>query len=232
LQGESRNLGGQAMKYRSVFDIIGPIMIGPSSSHTAGANRIGRAARSLLKGEPAWAHIRLYGSFARTYRGHGTDVALVGGLLGFNASDSRIPRALQIAREIGLKVEIHPDPNPVDHPNTVRVRLGNNDEVFELVGVSTGGGKVEIVELNQFPVRVSTDSPALLIFHLDRPGVIAQVAGLLAQRGINIAHMEVSRETVGGMALMIVEVDQAVPSPLLDRLASTPSITNVTRIEG
>lgn len=216
------------MKYRSVFDIIGPIMIGPSSSHTAGATRIGRAARSPLRKQPTWARIRLYGSFARTYRGHGTDVAIVGGILGFNVSDPQIPAALETAREMGLDLEITPDHSPTEHPNTARVQLGNDDEVFELVGISTGGGRVEVVEVNGFPVRLSGDKPAVLVFHRDRPGVIAEVAALIARRGVNIAHMEVSRREQGGDALMIVEVDQPLAPALMEDLAASPFVERAT----
>ncbi len=216
------------MKYRSVFDIIGPAMIGPSSSLTAGAARIGHAARSLLKKKPTWVRIRLYGSFAKTYRGHGTDVSIVGGILGFDVSDPRIPAALDAAREIGLEVEIIPDPSPVEHPNTARIQLGNGDDAFEVLGVSTGGGRVEIVEVNRFPMRLSGDKPAVLIFHKDRPGVIAEVAGLMAADGVNIAHMEVSRHEQGGDALMIIEVDQVVAPTLIGKLAGAPFVENVT----
>lgn len=219
------------MKYRSVFDIIGPVMIGPSSSHTAGAARIGRIARSLLRQEPTWAKVRLYGSFARTYRGHGTDVAIVGGLQGFDPSDPRIRVAFETARESGLEVEIIPDDAPTRHPNTARIQLGNLDESFELVGVSTGGGRVEIVEINRFPIGLSGERPTILVFHRDRPGVIAAVSGIVAQNGINIAHMEVSRQAQGGDALMVVEVDHAVTSRLLEGLSACPFVESVTAME-
>ncbi len=221
------------MKYRSVFDIIGPVMIGPSSSHTAGANRSGCAARSLLKGEPSWARITLYGSFARTFRGHGTDVAMVGGILGFDASDARLPEALDLARESGIEVSLLPDFGPTDHPNTARIQLGNAEEQFDLLGVSTGGGRIEIAEVNEFPLRFSGDGglPALLVFHRDRPGAIAEVAKLLAGHGINIAHMEVSREEAGGEALMVLEGDQPVEAELLDAIAAMPFVLKVSRLD-
>lgn len=220
------------VKYRSVFDIIGPIMIGPSSSHTAGATRIGHAARSLLRKQPMWARIRLYGSFARTYRGHGTDVAIVGGILDFDVSDPRIPQAIDAARQTGLHIEITPDHSPTEHPNTARVQLANDDEAFELVGISTGGGRIEVVEVNGFPVRLSGDKPAVLIFHRDRPGVIAEVAALIAHRGVNIAHMEVSRRELGGEALMIVEVDQPLVPTLMEDLSASPFVERATGIVG
>ncbi|MCL4534714.1 MAG: L-serine ammonia-lyase, iron-sulfur-dependent subunit beta [Bacteroidetes bacterium] len=218
------------MEYRSIFDIIGPIMIGPSSSHTAGATRIGRAARSLLKGEPTWLEIRLYGSFAKTYRGHGTDVAVVGGILGFSPSNPQIPRALEIAREIHTDVRIMTDASYSEHPNTARVRLGNHEEEIELLAASIGGGNIEILELNGFQVKL-TSSSALMIFHLDRPGVIAGVANLLASRGINIARMAVSRREIGGEALMIIELDQPMTAPILNELALAPFVSRAAQME-
>src|SRR5690625_4646448 len=134
------------MKFNSVFDIIGPVMIGPSSSHTAGAARIGKAARNLFGKEPTWAKIHLYESFAKTYKGHGTDFALAGGLLGYETDDTRMSKALDTAKEKGLEIEFIEDPAAVDHPNTARLIIGNDKEKLELIGVSIGGGKVEITE--------------------------------------------------------------------------------------
>src|SRR5690554_7134843 len=129
------------MKYRSVFDIIGPVMIGPSSSHTAGAARIGLVARQLFQKDPSWVSFHLYGSFAKTYRGHGTDVALIGGVLGFDTFDKRITESKEIAMKSGLSYSFHEEDAQLDHPNTVKVRLGDKEHTIELVGVSIGGGK-------------------------------------------------------------------------------------------
>lgn len=127
------------MKYRSAFDIIGPVMIGPSSSHTAGAARIGRVARTLFGKQPNKAIISLYGSFAKTYRGHGTDVAVVGGILDFDTDDERIPSSLTIAEEAGMEVTFTIEDTVMDHPNTVKIRLFDEEKELELVGISIGG---------------------------------------------------------------------------------------------
>ncbi|RXI98047.1 L-serine ammonia-lyase, iron-sulfur-dependent, subunit beta [Anaerobacillus alkaliphilus] len=219
------------MKYRTVFDIIGPIMIGPSSSHTAGAARIGRVARTLLGKEPKWAEIFFYGSFAQTYRGHGTDVAIVGGLLDFDTFDQRIKSSLQIAKDLGIEIKMVAEDAVTDHPNTAKIRLGTDEhDAIELVGISIGGGKIEVVELNSFQLRLSGNHPAILVVHDDRFGVIAAVSNVLAKYEINIGHMEVSRKEKGKEALMVIEVDQNVDQRLLDEVASLPNITKVTKI--
>src|SRR5690554_6212262 len=139
--GTGSRWGGKCMKYRSVFDIIGPVMIGPSSSHTAGAARIGRAARRLFGRKPDRVLVTLYGSFAKTYRGHGTDIALIGGVLDFDTFDKRITESKEIAMKSGLSYSFHEEDAQLDHPNTVKVRLGDKEHTIELVGVSIGGGK-------------------------------------------------------------------------------------------
>src|SRR6185437_1665568 len=204
------------MKYRSVFDIIGPVMIGPSSSHTAGAARIGRVARTLFGRQPEWARVHLYGSFAETYKGHGTDVAIIGGLLGYDTFDERIKSAFSDAAQAGMTYEFIPEEEEADHPNTARLVIGDSLGVMELTGISIGGGKMEVVDLNGFPLRLSGHYPALLVVHEDRAGLIASVSNALAQRGVNIAHMEVGRKEKGKMALMVIEVDQLIDDALID----------------
>ncbi len=218
------------MKYHSVFDIIGPVMVGPSSSHTAGAVRIGKAARNLFGAEPTWAKIHLYESFAKTYKGHGTDSALVGGLLGYETDDLRISKALEIANEKGMQIEFIENPAAVDHPNTVRLIIGNEKDEMELMGISIGGGKVEITELNGFKLRLSGNHPAILIMHNDRFGAIASVTNILAKHEINIGHMEVNRKDVGKEALMVIEVDQNVEDPILMELESADHIIQIAKI--
>ncbi|ADU30798.1 L-serine ammonia-lyase, iron-sulfur-dependent subunit beta [Evansella cellulosilytica] len=218
------------MKYRSVFDIIGPIMVGPSSSHTAGAARIGLVARQLFQMEPTWVSFHLYGSFAKTYQGHGTDVALIGGVLGFDTFDNRITEAKEIADQRGLAFTFHEEDAQLDHPNTVKVRLGNNSDEMELVGVSIGGGKVEIKELNGFKLRLSGNHPAILVVHNDRFGAIASVSTLLAKHEINIGHMEVSRKEVGKEALMVIEIDQNVSEVILKEVETLDHVSKVTKI--
>src|SRR5690625_3082256 len=218
------------MKFNSVFDIIGPVMIGPSSSHTAGAARIGKAARTLFGKEPTWATIHLYESFAKTYKGHGTDFALVGGLLNYDPDDARMRKALETANELGIKVDFIENPAAVDHPNTVRLIIGNEVEQMELMGISIGGGKVEITELNGFALRLSGNHPALLILHNDRSGAIASVTKILARYEINIGHMEVNRKDVGQEALMVIEVDENIESHVLYELKNAKHIIQVTKI--
>lgn len=223
-------LRGGTMKFNSVFDIIGPIMVGPSSSHTAGAARIGKMARNLLGAEPTWAKIHLYGSFAKTYKGHGTDFALVGGLLNFETDDPRMSQALEIAREKQIEVTFIEDTAATDHPNTVRLIIGHDDNQVEVTGISIGGGKVEITELNGFSLRLSGEYPAMLIMHNDRFGAIASVTSILAKNRINIGYMEVNRKDVGAEALMVIEVDQDVTEDVISELEQANNIIKVTKI--
>jgi L-serine dehydratase len=218
------------MKFKSVFDIIGPVMIGPSSSHTAGAARIGRVARSLFGREPKWAAISFYGSFAKTYKGHGTDVAIVGGILDFDTFDERIIHAIDIARKAGMKVKFIEEEAITDHPNTARIRIGDDKGELELAGISIGGGKIEIIELNGFELKLSGHHPAILVVHNDRHGAIAAVSNVLAKEQINIGHMEVSRKEKGKMALMTIEVDHNIEDHVIKQLEQLPNVLQVTRI--
>ncbi|WP_044642561.1 L-serine ammonia-lyase, iron-sulfur-dependent subunit beta [Risungbinella massiliensis] len=216
------------MKYRTVFDIIGPVMIGPSSSHTAGAARIGRAARTIFGREPQKVTITLYGSFAKTYRGHGTDIALAGGLMDFDTFDQRIPQALEIAEEKGIEIQFVESDEEADHPNTARLRLEDEKGSVEVVGISIGGGKMEIVELNQFELKLSGNDPALLVLHEDRFGAIAQVATILAHHEINIGFMQVSRKEKGSTALMSIETDQQVGTKIQEEIRKLSGMLAVT----
>ncbi|MED2973364.1 L-serine ammonia-lyase, iron-sulfur-dependent subunit beta [Fictibacillus sp. B-59209] len=218
------------MKYKSVFDIIGPVMIGPSSSHTAGAARIGRVARHLFGRKPEYAHISFYGSFAKTYRGHGTDVAIVGGILDFDTFDTRIVDALSLAEEQGIDIKMSEEDALTDHPNTAKIILGDQNGKIEMVGISIGGGKIEIVELNGFELKLSGNHPAMLIVHNDRYGAIAGVANILAKHQINIGHMRVSRKEKGQEALMIIEVDQNIDPVLIEEIESLPIVQQVVKI--
>jgi L-serine dehydratase len=218
------------VKYKSVFDIIGPVMIGPSSSHTAGAARIGRVARSLFAREPKWARISFYGSFAETYKGHGTDVALVGGILDFETDDKRIIDSIQIAKERGMNISFIEESAIPNHPNTARVIIGDDHGKLEMVGISIGGGKIEITELNGFELKLSGNHPAILVEHTDRYGAIAGVANVLARYEINIGHMEVSRKEQGKLALMTIEVDQNIDNSILLDLETLPHVLRVTKI--
>lgn len=218
------------MSFHSVFDIIGPVMIGPSSSHTAGAARIGKTARDLFGKEPTWARIHLYESFAKTYKGHGTDLALVGGLLGYETDDPRMKTAMKTAEEKNIDISFTEESAGVDHPNTARLVIGDGTDQIELIGVSIGGGKIEITEFNGFELRLSGNHPALLIMHNDRFGAIASVTKILAKHEINIGHMEVNRKDVEKEALMVIEADQNVEDGVLQELKCADHIVHITKI--
>lgn len=218
------------MKYRSVFEIIGPVMIGPSSSHTAGAARIGLVGRQLFEEQPDKVTFHLYGSFAKTYQGHGTDVALLGGILGYDTSDQRLTEAFAHAEAAGIAYEFVVESDISHHPNTVKIVMEKQGRFMSLVGISIGGGKVEIKELNGFDLRLSGNHPAILVVHDDRYGAIASVSSILASRQINIGHMEVSRKEEGKEALMIIEIDQNVPAEVMEEISQVDQINQVTKV--
>jgi len=220
------------VKYKSVFDIIGPVMIGPSSSHTAGAVRIGRLARRLFQGKPDRVDITLYESFAQTYRGHGTDLALIGGLLDLDTFDPRIRDAYTLAREQGIHISFIISEDSADHPNTVHLKLIKEGDTMEFLGVSIGGGKIELNQLNGFPIRLTGDFPALLIFHEDRFGVIASVTRVLKKCHMNIGFMEMSRKGKGSQALMILEMDQPLSEKVINRIKAIPHVDRVCVLQG
>jgi L-serine dehydratase len=217
------------MKYRSAFEIIGPIMIGPSSSHTAGAVRIGRVARALFEGQPKKAVLSLYGSFAKTYKGHGTDLALVAGLLDFDTFDERIPDALDLAGQCGMEVIFLEEEAVTEHPNTVKINLFDEDKELEIIGISIGGGAIEITEINSFQLKLSGD-PAILVMHNDRFGVISSVTTILSQSKINISHMEVSRKEKGDMAIMVIECDQKIDDQVINEVQKLDYVLSVIRM--
>lgn len=205
-------------------------MIGPSSSHTAGAARIGRVARSLFRKQPTKVTVSLYGSFAKTYKGHGTDVAIIGGILDFDTFDQRIPHSLEIAKREGMEVTFIPEDAVSDHPNTTRITLSDEQDTLEIVGVSIGGGKIEITELNGFVLKLSGMHPAILVVHNDKYGTIAAVTAILMKYRINIGHMEVARKDVGKSALMVIEVDHNIDDSVMEEIQSLPNIVQVTRM--
>lgn len=207
-------------------------MIGPSSSHTAGAARLGRLARCLLGEPPVKAVITLHGSFAATYRGHGTDLALVGGLLGFAPDDERIRDAFRWAEIEGLEVAIGTGDLGRVHPNSVRFDLqGATGKGLTAVGSSIGGGRVEIVEIWGLPVSISGQQPTLVAIYPDRPGVVAAITAQLASRSINIATMRVTRSGRGKRAVAVLEVDQQVPAEVVDAIARLPEMERVVWVE-
>lgn len=218
-------------RQRSIFDIVGPVMIGPSSSHTAGAVRLGALARAIFGSQPDSAHIELHGSFATTGRGHGTDLALVAGLLSMLPDDSRIPAALEVADEARMRVGFAATDMGEVHPNTAEFHLGGNDgRTMRIRGSSLGGGAVVVTAIDGFEVEATGELPLLTVEHTDRPGVIAAVTGVLASTGTNIAEMRVSRERRGARALMLIETDVAVDPEACAQIAKLPEVTGVRQV--
>jgi L-serine dehydratase len=206
-------------------------MIGPSSSHTAGAVRLGALARAVFGFTPAVARIRLHGSFASTGLGHGTDLALIAGLLGMGPDDERIPSAQQLAREAGMTVEFSETDLGEVHPNTADFELeAEGGERMSLRGSSLGGGEVVITSIDGFDVTATGELPMLVVEHTDRPGVVAGVTGVLAGCDANIAEMRVSRERRGARALMLIETDFAVTDACAEMVARQPGVSGVRRI--
>lgn len=210
---------------RGVFDIIGPVMIGPSSSHTAGAARLGLMAGKILGEKPVKAEILLHGSFAQTYRGHGTDKALLGGILGFAPEDMRLREALNIAAQQGLVYSFAPVDIPEAHPNTAVIKLtGESGRVIRIEGASVGGGNIRITKIGDFDVDLTGKYPALIIVHKDRPGVVNGVTSILARYKINIAYMRVSRKMRGQEAMMIVETDDELSTEVVEDCCEIPRL--------
>lgn len=216
----------------SIFDILGPVMVGPSSSHTAGAVRIGQIARRLLKDEPVFADIQFYGSFAATYSGHGTDVAIVAGLLGMKPDDIRIPNSLSLAKERGLKVYFSTiDDLPDAHPNTALLNLqGKSGKKLMIQASSIGGGRIMINEIDGIQANFNAELPTLIVHNGDVPGHVAHVTNLLYKSNINIATMQLYRNERGGYAVMVLECDSAVPSEVVSEIEKYDGILKVTYV--
>ncbi len=201
-------------------NIIGPVMVGPSSSHTAGAVRLAWLARQLLNDEPRRVRFGLHGSFAKTGRGHGTHLALAGGALGYAPDDPRIKNAIDRAREAGVDISFEDIELGDVHPNTVRIELEDSRERHEVIGSSIGGGMVRIWKIDGLDAYLSGETPALLVRHRDTPGVIARVALVLADDEVNIARVISGRTQKGGDALMSLEIDHQLSEAGLSYLHS------------
>lgn len=216
------------MKTYGVFDILGPIMIGPSSSHTAGAARLGKVARSIAGGRVSEVTFLLHGSFGKTYKGHGTDRALVAGILGMEPCDKRLRDALEIATEQGLKYEFKEYDLGDEHPNTVKFLIKDKDgNKCEVVGSSIGGGNIQISEVNGNKVEFTGAYPTIIISHKDLPGIVSKVTKLLYEDDINIAFMKVFRNQKGKEATMVFEVDHEIAKDILVRIKEIDSIEKV-----
>lgn len=211
----------------SVFDIIGPVTVGPSSSHTAGALRIGRVARLMLGGEPKRAMLTFYGSFADTWRGHGTGKAVLGGLLGLPADSPLIRTSDELAESRGLQYEIRTAENSRWHPNTMEIEAWGDGGHVKIRAASIGGGSIRLDALDGFELGVACELPTLIIPHNDHPGVIAEATAELSAQGYNIAAMKVSRARRGGNAVAVIETDTEVDAPTRETLKSMPGIDGV-----
>jgi len=215
----------------SVFDIIGPIMVGPSSSHTAGAVRLGLITRAVLGAPPEEALIEFHGSFAKTGQGHGTGLAVIAGLLGLPTDDDRIRRSFELAKEAGLSFRFETvDFGESAHPNTARLTVSAGNESISVIGSSVGGGSVEITEIQGYQVMIDGEYETLIVIVEDRPGRIHAISGCLAEHDINIALLHFGRNQRGGEAMMVVETDQVVPPPLVSAVLSLPGVRWVRHV--
>jgi L-serine dehydratase len=216
----------------SLLDIIGPVMVGPSSSHTAGACRLGLLARGLVGGTPHRARIELHGSFARTGEGHGTDKAIVGGLMGFRPDDERLRTALEIAEHEGLDYRFDKTTIADDaHPNTVRMTVEHVERSSVMVGSSLGAGRVLVTEIDGYPVEVTGNYDTVVIVAEDVKGSVARIAGILAEHDLNIATLRLTRKARGGDAFMVIEVDHAPDERTRDEIRSLPWVRWAFRLD-
>lgn len=215
----------------SVFDMIGPVMIGPSSSHTAGVVRIGRTAIKVLGIKPEEAVVTFYNSFARTYEGHGSDKAIIGGLLDFRTDDSRIKKSFDHAKKMGLRYSFKSIGNASTlHPNTIKINLKAGDDKVEIIGESLGGGVVNIAEVNGFTANFTANLHTLIITADDVRGSIAFISNVLAQDDCNIATMSVSRKGKNDLACQVIEMDSGLKPITLSYLKSLKWVDEIIYI--
>ena len=222
------------MAFISVFDVIGPNMVGPSSSHTAGAASIALLAKKMI-GEPIKSvEFTLYGSFAKTYKGHGTDKALVGGMLGFETDDVRIRESFELAKEKGLGFSFvcNNDEDEDVHPNTVDMFItGQSGRQLTVRGESLGGGKVMLTRINGVKVQFTGEYHALIVIQRDHPGVVAGITSVLSSWDVNIAYLRVFREEKGGLAYTIVESDEEITEKAVDVIKKNPAIKDIMLVK-
>ena len=215
----------------SILDVMGPVMVGPSSSHTAGTARLGRVAREILDEEPTAVHFYLHPPLAATYRGHGSDFALVGGSIGLNVDDPRIPEAIRIGEQMGLDIHFSEEDLGEVHPNTVRIEIKGPTREAEIVGSSIGGGVIEVFQINGFQTRFKGDSPTLLLFYRDRPGMISEITKIIAEESINIASLYCSRKQRGKDAFMQIDVDSPISDRALQRICATVDVARAQYLD-
>ena len=221
------------MSFISVFDVLGPNMIGPSSSHTAGAVAIARLAQKLIAPPLKKVEFTLYGSFAKTYRGHGTDRALLGGIMGFTTDDPCIRDSFSIARERGLDFSFTPNETETEvHPNTVDIAMENAaGQTMSVRGESLGGGKVRISRINGVEVDFTGEYATVIVVQQDKPGVVAHITKVLSDRGVNLAFMRLFRESKGHTAYSIIESDGRLPEDITRELKLNPNIHDVMIVQ-
>lgn len=221
------------MSFISVFDVLGPNMIGPSSSHTAGAAKIAYLAQKMITGPLLQVDFTLYGSFARTYRGHGTDRALLGGIMGFTTDDMRIRNSFEIAENEGIAFQFQPNEEETDvHPNTVDIHMVNKaGQEMTVRGESLGGGKVRISRINKVQVDFTGEYSAVIVIQKDRPGVVAHITKALSDRNVNIAFMRLFREGKGDIAYTIVESDGHLPANIREELLKNEHVHDVMIVQ-
>lgn len=213
----------------NIFDIVGPVMVGPSSSHTAGAVRIGLTARQLFGRQPEKAEVYLHGSFAATGKGHGTDRGVIAGLLGMQPDDLRIPDSYEVAKEMGMDFVMGIKDLQDAHPNTALIIMEAKDgERMEIQACSVGGGRILVNKLNGMKVSFTGETNTLIVQNQDRPGCITDVSTILSYSHVNIATMQVFRDRRGGLAVMVVETDQPVPESAVQMLETRDGIEKVT----
>lgn len=215
----------------SLLDIIGPVMVGPSSSHTAGACRIGLFARGLVGGQPDSAKVELHGSFARTGVGHGTDRAIAGGLMGYYPDDERLRESLDLAEKAGFAITFHNTTlRGEHHPNTTRITVKRDAQEAVVTGSSLGAGRIMITSIDGFSVEVNGALPTLVFVAQDVPGIVAAVSTVLAQVGDNIATMKVSRRQKGGEAIHIYELDGPASPETISAVRAIPAVRMIRSI--
>lgn len=221
------------MAFISLFEVIGPNMVGPSSSHTAGAASMALLARKLFPGRIKEVCFTLYGSFAKTYRGHGTDRALMGGMLGFETDDLRIRDSLSLAKKAGIRYTFHiSEETDGIHPNTADMEiLGTEGEKLFVRGESLGGGKVKIVKLNNISVDFTGEYSTLIVSQTDRPGVVAHITKVLSEAGVNIAFMRLFREEKGAAAYTVVESDEKIPEDIPEKIRENPLVSDIMLVQ-
>jgi L-serine dehydratase len=215
----------------SILDVMGPVMVGPSSSHTAGTARLGRVAREILDEDPVDVHFYLHPPLAATYRGHGSDFALTGGSIGLNVDDPRIPEAIRIAEQMGVEITFSEEDLGEVHPNTVRIEIRGKTRQAEIVGSSIGGGVIEVFQINGFQTRFKGDSPTLLLFYRDRPGMISEATRIIAEEGVNIASLYCSRKQRGKDAFMQIDVDSPLGQVALARICAIGDVAEAKYLD-